>query len=69
MSAEHAFIPMNKFQAEEELQTETKKWMRPMVIYQLLEEMVQEHIVGKQRSTASPEDDKVLHTDKMWTFI
>lgn len=48
--------------AEEELQTETKKWMRPMVIHQLLEEMVQEHTVGKQRSAATPEDDKFYRT-------
>lgn len=60
-------IDVYKFQAEEELQTETKRWMRPMIIHQLLEEMVQEYIVGKYRCTVTPDDDKV-HTDQGWTF-
>ncbi|XP_062391642.1 HAUS augmin-like complex subunit 4 [Sardina pilchardus] len=48
--------------AEEELQAETRKWMRPMIIHQLLEEMVQEYIVGKHRSTATPGNDKFYTT-------
>ncbi|XP_012687959.1 HAUS augmin-like complex subunit 4 [Clupea harengus] len=48
--------------AEEELQTETKRWMRPMIIHQLLEEMVQEYIVGKYRCTVTPDDDKFYGT-------
>lgn len=40
-----------------------------MIIHQLLEEMVQEHMVGKHRSTATSEDDKVVHIDKWWTFM
>ncbi|KAL2095206.1 hypothetical protein ACEWY4_009925 [Coilia grayii] len=48
--------------ADEELQAEMKKWMRPMIIHQLLEEMVQEHVVGKQKCMAMPEDDKFYRT-------
>ncbi|XP_063058698.1 HAUS augmin-like complex subunit 4 [Engraulis encrasicolus] len=48
--------------AEGDLDCELKKWMRPMITHQLLEEMVQEHVVGKQRCKQTAEDDKFYKT-------